>query len=62
MKYSSFASVAESVGRHIHESEEREIVCIQGLGFVGSAMALAVASARDENGEPYFNVKCMFHN
>lgn len=56
MKYSSFASAAESVGRHIHESEEREIVCIQGLGFVGSAMAVAVASARDENDEPYFNV------
>jgi len=32
------------------------LVCIQGLGFVGTAMALAVADARDENGRPRFNV------
>ena len=35
---------------------ERKVVCVQGLGFVGSAMALAVASARDEAGAPQYNV------
>jgi UDP-N-acetyl-D-glucosamine dehydrogenase len=30
------------------------VVCIQGLGFVGAAMAVAVASARDENGQPCY--------
>jgi len=34
----------------------RPVVCIQGLGFVGTAMALAVASARDAAGEPVFDV------
>ena len=34
----------------------RPIVCIQGLGFVGAAMAIAVSSARDGNGLPIFNV------
>jgi nucleotide sugar dehydrogenase len=31
-------------------------VCIQGLGFVGTAMAVAVANACNTNGEPYFRV------
>lgn len=35
---------------------KRPIVCIQGLGFVGTAMAVAVASALDTHHEPYFNV------
>lgn len=35
---------------------ERRTVCVQGLGFVGSAMALAVASAKGEHGEPCYNV------
>jgi len=34
----------------------RPIVCIQGLGFVGMAMAIAVADAMNEIEEPYFNV------
>ncbi len=34
----------------------RKTVCVQGLGFVGSAMALAIASAKQENGEPSYNV------
>lgn len=33
-----------------------EKVCVQGLGFVGSAMAVAVASSRDEKKVPIFNV------
>lgn len=35
---------------------DNPIVCVQGLGFVGSAMAMAVANARNEKGNPYFNV------
>lgn len=36
--------------------KERPIVCVQGLGFVGIAMALAVANARNSKGEPIYNV------
>jgi nucleotide sugar dehydrogenase len=35
---------------------ERPVVCVQGLGFVGSAMAAAVAVARDRSEIPHFNV------
>ncbi|MCP5042261.1 MAG: nucleotide sugar dehydrogenase [bacterium] len=34
----------------------RTTVCVQGLGFVGAAMALAVAEARDTEGQPCFDV------
>jgi UDP-N-acetyl-D-glucosamine dehydrogenase len=34
----------------------RQTVCVQGLGFVGTAMAIAVANARDEIGEFLFDV------
>ena len=37
-------------------STERKTVCIMGLGFVGSAMMLAVASARDNARRPMYNV------
>ena len=32
------------------------IVCVQGLGYVGSAMAIAIAAANDKNNNPHFNV------
>ena len=35
---------------------KRPLVCIQGLGFVGAAMAIAVANAKDKKGEPIYNV------
>jgi len=35
---------------------EKPIVCIQGLGFVGMAMSIAVANARDNHKNPYYNV------
>ncbi len=35
---------------------ERPVVCVQGLGFVGAAMAAAVARSRDEGGRARFNV------
>jgi UDP-N-acetyl-D-glucosamine dehydrogenase len=34
----------------------RPVVCVQGLGFVGAAMAVAVASAKGANGQPAFDV------
>jgi nucleotide sugar dehydrogenase len=34
----------------------RSVVCVQGLGFVGFAMAVAVADARDPEGRPRFHV------
>ena len=37
-------------------SGERPLVCVQGLGFVGVAMALAVASARGPDGKPIYDV------
>nr|HIL74860.1 nucleotide sugar dehydrogenase [Rhodospirillales bacterium] len=37
-------------------NSSRPIICIQGLGFVGAAMAVSVASARDAQGLPIFNV------
>ncbi|MDR1695378.1 MAG: nucleotide sugar dehydrogenase [Endomicrobium sp.] len=35
---------------------KRQTVCIQGLGFVGAAMAVAVANAKDSKDEYYFDV------
>jgi nucleotide sugar dehydrogenase len=34
----------------------RQLVCVQGLGFVGAAMATAVAAARRPNGTTWFDV------
>jgi nucleotide sugar dehydrogenase len=34
----------------------RPVICVQGLGFVGAAMAAAVASARTPEGGPHFDV------
>ena len=33
-----------------------EVICVQGLGFVGFAMATAIASARNPAGQPWFDV------
>ncbi len=45
-----------TVGRREAEKHQPPIVCVQGLGFVGMAMALAIASARQEDGSPSFRV------
>lgn len=37
-------------------SKDRPIVCIQGLGFVGAAMAIAVANAKNKKNEIIYNV------
>jgi nucleotide sugar dehydrogenase len=42
--------------RRTASSTQLPVVCVQGLGFVGSAMAVAVADARTERGDPRFNV------
>ncbi len=36
--------------------EDRPVICIQGLGFVGAAMAIATAIAKNADGSPCFNV------
>lgn len=35
-----------------HKNKGRQVVVVQGLGFVGSAVAAAIASAKDSNGNP----------
>ena len=55
MKYKSFSDVAGTIGRPA-PPPQRPVVCVQGLGFVGTAMAIAVANARDSSGSPHFNV------
>lgn len=37
-------------------ARSRPLVCVQGLGFVGAAMATAVANAKDADGELCFDV------
>ena len=52
--YASFVDVAREAG--IEPKYDRPVVCVQGLGFVGSAMAIAVADARRPDGTPSYNV------
>jgi UDP-N-acetyl-D-glucosamine dehydrogenase len=40
----------------LSDKHGRKIVCVQGLGFVGAANAIAIASARDPAGAPLYNV------
>ena len=51
----SFAELAGAAGIRA-DAADRPVVCVQGLGFVGAAMAVAVADARDDAGAPRFNV------
>lgn len=55
MKYKTYNDLGQSVGQ-LNQQPDRPVVCVQGLGFVGAAMAVAVASARDLSGSPCFNV------
>ena len=41
---------------HLVHAKEKPIVCVQGLGFVGSATAIAIANSLDINSESHFNV------
>jgi len=40
----------------LRDQRGRRIVCVQGLGFVGAANAIAIASARDGAGDPLYAV------
>lgn len=46
----------ENIDKLITRDPSRKTVVIQGLGFVGAAMLAVVASARDINGSPLYNV------
>ncbi|WP_099771638.1 nucleotide sugar dehydrogenase [Mesotoga sp. H07.pep.5.3] len=50
--------ISDNIGKDLPTFERKDIpiVCIQGLGFVGAAMAVAVSSAVDSNGDPKYNV------
>jgi nucleotide sugar dehydrogenase len=54
-KFSKFSDLISLV-RKESKPIERPVVCIQGLGHVGSAMAAAVASAKNAQGLPLYNV------
>ncbi|HEY5759743.1 MAG TPA: nucleotide sugar dehydrogenase [Steroidobacter sp.] len=41
---------------HRESQSRRPVVCVQGLGFVGTAMAIATAAARDAQGSPCYEV------
>jgi UDP-N-acetyl-D-glucosamine dehydrogenase len=55
VRYQSFREFGNKIGRPLSDID-RPIVCVQGLGFVGAAMAIAVANARDSAGSRRFNV------
>jgi UDP-N-acetyl-D-mannosaminuronate dehydrogenase len=44
------------LGNLLSDKHGRKIVCVQGLGFVGAANAIAIASARDPAGDPLYTV------
>jgi len=46
----------EDAARRATDATGLPVVCVQGLGFVGSAMAVAIADARTELGDPCFDV------
>lgn len=50
-----YTDVLRSLGK-TQPPPDRPVVCIQGLGHVGSAMAAAVATAKDADGQPLYNV------
>ncbi len=47
---------AAILGNLLSDKRGRKIVCVQGLGFVGAANAIAIASARDGAGNPLYIV------
>ncbi len=49
-------ATAATLGSLRSDKRDRKIVCVQGLGFVGAANAIAIASARDPAGNPVYSV------
>ena len=43
-------------GQVVEAHYELRTVCVQGLGFVGAANAIAIAAARDSAGYPLYRV------
>ncbi len=54
--FTQYTDLLQAPGRDAVNVPQRPVVCVQGLGHVGSAMAAAVASATDPDGEPWYNV------
>ncbi len=50
-------NVEDAVWGDAHDTEGRPIVAVQGLGFVGAAMSIAVASALTETGDARYTVR-----
>jgi UDP-N-acetyl-D-glucosamine dehydrogenase len=50
------AGAAAILSNLLSDKRGRKIVCVQGLGFVGAANAIAIASARDGAGNPLYTV------
>ncbi len=55
LAFRTFADISLALDRPA-PTAELPVVCVQGLGFVGSAVAVAVADARTSTGSPAFNV------
>ena len=51
VQFEEFAQITQ-----FHREQGKKIVLVQGLGFVGSAVAAVVASARDAQGQPLYFV------
>jgi UDP-N-acetyl-D-glucosamine dehydrogenase len=52
----NLAAEADRLRRFVEANQGREVVVVQGLGFVGSAMMAALAKARHADGNPRFAV------
>jgi nucleotide sugar dehydrogenase len=50
-------NVEDTIWGDAHDTEGRPLVAVQGLGFVGAAMAIAVATAQDDAGEARYTVR-----
>lgn len=50
------AAQSSAAARGEAEKHQPPTACVQGLGFVGTAMALAVATAREQDGSPSYQV------
>ncbi len=51
-----YDTIKNSAYDFVKNKKNRKVVIVQGLGFVGSAMATVVADAKDENKEPLYFV------
>jgi nucleotide sugar dehydrogenase len=52
----SVVSIDENIWADLQASARPATVCVQGLGFVGAAVCIAIASSRTPAGRPAYNV------